>query len=418
MKADVVVIGAGVVGAHAAFQLAERGLTGILVDPGPPGGEQAASYGNAAWLSSHSILPPASPGIWRQVPGWLSDPMGPLRVRPAYLPRAAGWLWRYLASASTEEKLRNTARALRTLLKDAPHRHAEVAGRAGLSDLIDAESGLMHVYPDRAGFEAEALAWRIRSDLGIVHEEIEAEELAQRQPDLAPGYRFGVFVSEAGQCLNPGAYCAGLIAHIEARGWRRVAARATGFQHKAGRLVAVRTSQGDIACDAAVIATGARSAPLAREAGDRVPLEAERGYHVMVEGGGNLPGPRTSVMVGDRKVVISRLANGIRCAGQVEISGVDAAPDWRRAEILRKHLAAVFPGLDVTDARVWLGSRPSTPDGLPVIGRARLEGVVHAFGHGHVGLVGSARTGDLVAQLVAGETPGIDLTPFAVARFG
>ncbi len=418
MKADVVVIGAGVVGAHAAFQLAERGLTGILVDPGPPGGEQAASYGNAAWLSSHSILPPASPGVWRQVPGWLADPMGPLRVRPSYLPRAAGWLWRYLASASTEEKLRRTATALRALLKEAPQRHAEVAGRAGLAELIDAESGLMHVYPDRAGFEAEALAWRIRSELGIAFEEIEGQDLAQRQPDLAPGYRFGVFVPEAGQCLNPGAYCAGLIDHVEARGWRRLAARATGFSERAGRLVAVKTGQGDIACDAAVIASGARSAVLARGAGDRVPLEAERGYHVMVEGGGNLPGPRTSVMVGDRKVVISRLANGIRCAGQVEISGVDAAPDWRRAEILRKHLAAVFPDLDVGEARVWLGSRPSTPDGLPVIGQARLEGVIHAFGHGHVGLVGSARTGELVAQLVTGEMLGIDLAPFAAARFG
>ncbi|MFC3612803.1 NAD(P)/FAD-dependent oxidoreductase [Lutimaribacter marinistellae] len=417
MKAEVVIIGAGVVGAHAAFQLAERGVTGVLVDPGPPGGEQAASYGNAAWLSSHSVLPPASPGVWRQVPGWLADPMGPLRIRPGHLPRAAGWLWRYLASASTEEKLRKTAAALRTLLAAAPQRHAEVAGRAGLPDLIDANSGLMHVYPDRSGFEAEALAWRIRSELGIVHEEIEGAELAQRQPDLAPGYRFGIFVPEAGQCLNPGAYCAGLIAHSIARGWRHVAARATGFHEKAGRLVAVRTTQGDIACDAAVIASGARSAALARQSGDRVPLEAERGYHVMVEGGGNLPGPRSSIMVGDRKVVISRLENGIRVAGQVEIADVDAAPDWRRAEILRKHLAEVFPGLDVGEARVWLGSRPSTPDGLPVIGQARLGGVIHAFGHGHVGLVGSARTGELVAQLVTGEAPGIDLAPFAAARF-
>lgn len=418
MKADVVVIGAGVVGAHAAVQLVERGLGVVLVDPGPPGGEQAASYGNAAWLSSHSILPPATPGAWKQVPGWLADPLGPLRIRPSHLLRAAPWLLRYLASGSTEAKLRQTATALRALLKDAPRRHAEVAARTGLADLIDAECGLTHVYPDRAAYEAEALGWRIRRDLGIVCKEVEAEELARMQPDIGPDYSFAIHVPEAGQCLDPGAYCAGLVAHVRSRGARLLAARATGFRSRDGRLIAVRTTQGDIDCGSAVIAAGARSAVLARAAGDRVPLESERGYHITVEGGGNLPGPRSSIMVADRKVVISRLAQGIRCAGQVEIAAADAPADWRRAEILRRHLAEVFPGLDVSEGRVWLGLRPSTPDGLPVIGPAsRLEGVVHAFGHGHVGLVGSARTGELVGQLVTGAPPAIDLAPFRADRF-
>ena len=149
-----------------------------------------------------------------------------------------------------------------------------------------------------------------------------------------------------------------------------------------------------------------------------MPLESERGYHVTVEGGANMPGPTTSVMVSDRKVVITRLAQGIRCAGQVEIAGPDAAPDWRRAEIMRTHLAAIFPGLDTSDARVWLGLRPSLPDGKPVIAAARnIKGVVHCFGHGHVGLVSSARSGRLAAQLVTGETPEIDLAPFSSDRF-
>ncbi|MDO9527235.1 MAG: FAD-dependent oxidoreductase [Gemmobacter sp.] len=418
MKADVVVIGAGVIGAQTAVQLVDRGLSVVVVDPGPPGGEQAASYGNLAWLSSHSILPPASPGVWRQVPKWLFDPMGPLSLRLGHLPRALPWLLRYLASASTEEKLRRTAGHLRALLKGSPALHAEMAARTGLSHLIDANSGLMHVYRDRAGYQADALGWTIRRDLGITCEEIEADDLARRQPDLSPDYRFGIFVPEAGQCRNPGAYCAGLAAHAERFGAQRIAARATGFRAAGGRLQSVVTTQGEITCGAAVIAAGAQAKALAAQAGDSVPLESERGYHFMVEGDAGLAGPTTSLMAGDRKVVVTRLETGVRCGGQVEIAAADAPADWRRADILRRHLAEMFPGLDTSQGRVWMGSRPSMPDGLPVIGAAAgLAGVVHAFGHGHTGLVGSARTGQLVAQLVSGETPELDLSPYSPARF-
>lgn len=418
MKADVVVIGTGIVGAHAAVRLLERGMRVVLVDPGPPGGEQAASYGNAAWLSSHSVLPPAAPGVWKQVPRWLRDPLGPLTLRPSYLPKAAPWLLRYLASASTEQKLRRTAGHLRSLLRDAPALHAEVAERAGVPELIDAKSGLMHIYRSRADYEADGLGWQIRRDLGILCEEVEADELARRQPHLSADYRFAVHVPEAGQCRDPGAYCAGLVGFAERQGARRVAARAVGFRAKDGQLEAVLTTQGEIACGAAVIAAGAHSKALAAKAGDRVPLETERGYHFTVEGEGEMPGPTTGVMVADRKVVISRLQNGVRCAGQVEIAGKDAPADWRRAEIVRQHLAETFPGLDTAHGRVWLGLRPSMADGLPVIGAATgIRGVIHAFGHGHVGLVGSARTGQVVAQLAAGETPAIDLAPYAAGRF-
>lgn len=416
MKADVVIIGAGLIGAHTAVQVLDQGLSVVLVDPGPAGGEQAASYGNAAWLSSHSVLPPASPGVWKQIPGWLRDPLGPLALRPARLPAAAHWLLRYLVAASTEAKLRVTAGHLRALLLDAPALHAEVAEKIGLPHLIDATSGLMHVYPDRAGFEAEEMGWRLRREVGIEWEELGAEALAVRQPNLSRDYRFGVFVPECGHCRDPGVYTSGLVAHAEGRGARRIAASALGFQSEGGKLVAVETTQGGIACGAAVIAAGVRSAPLASKAGDRVPLESERGYHTMVEGNG--PGPSIPIMVGDRKVVVTKLEQGVRCAGQIEIAGIETLPDWRRAEVLRQHLAALIPGLDTTGARVWMGHRPSTPDGLPCIGvSSGMAGVIYAFGHGHIGLVSSARTGRLAAQLVAGEAPEIDVAPFRAGRF-
>lgn len=416
MNADVAVIGAGAIGAQTAVQLVERGLDVVLIEPGEAGADHAASYGNAAWLSSHSVVPPATPGVWKQVPGWIVDPLGPLAVRPLYLPRSAGWLWRYLASASTATKVAAIARSLRTLLVDAPRLHAEVAERAGVGHLINATSGLMHVWRDRAAFEGDAFGWKIRQEVGVEWRELDSNEIAAMQPELSRDYQFGLFVPEAGHCRNPGAYVAALVAHAERQGLRRVETHAVGFTQAGGRLTGVKTSHGTVTCQAAVIATGARSRPLAAMAGDKVPLESERGYHVTAEG--DVPGPEIPVMLGDRKVIVTKLAQGVRCAGQVEIGGLEAAPDWRRAEILRRHLAEIIPSLDTTKAKVWMGHRPSMPDGMPVIGPASgIAGVVHAFGHGHVGLVGSARTGRLAAQLATGETPEIDVSPFSARRF-
>ena len=422
----VVVAGAGFIGLASAIELRGAGWDVTLVDPGPSGGEQAASYGNAGWLSSHSILPPASPGVWRQVPGWLMDPLGPLALRWSYLPRALPWLWRYLESASTEAKVRRTAHALRSLLQGAALLHQDLAQRAGASHLLT-HQGVLHVYRSRADFVADAFAWDVRRQEGIAWTEWDADTLRMREPDLAPDYGFAVHVAEAGHCRNPGAYAAALAAHAQAIGVRRITARATGLRPSGGRLQAVQTDQGDIAADALVIAAGAYSLPLAQAAGDRVSLDTERGYHVTlapVDATATQtvqPAPRTTMMVMDRKLIVHRMDCGLRVAGQVEIAGNDAPPDWRRAEVLRQHLGALFPAISadqLSGGRVWMGRRPSTPDGLPCIGLASgCQGVVHAYGHGHVGLGSSARTGRLVAQLLQGATPDIDLAPFSPQRF-
>jgi D-amino-acid dehydrogenase len=419
-RRHVVVIGAGAVGSATAIEALRAGLRVTVIEPGEPGGPQATSYGNAGWLSSHSVIPPALPGAWRKVPGWLADPLGPLAVRWRYLPRAMPWLLRYLASGWTEARVQRTADALRTLLADAPALHARLAAEAGVPQLIE-RRGLLHAYRSRAEFESDALGWRVRQRTGVRWEEWSADELRRREPDLDARYTLGIFVPEAGHCRNPGAYVAALAQHARASGAERLATRATGFRIEGGRLRAVRTETGEeIACDAAAICTGARSGPLAAAAGSAVPLESERGYHVVVEGAA--VGPRTPVMVADGKLIAHWMDGGLRAAGQVEIGGLDAGPDWRRAEILHRHLQSMFPALADAGGAVavkqWLGHRPSMPDGLPCIGpSAASADVVLAFGHGHVGLCGSARTGRLAAQLLAGVEPEMPLAPFSPERF-
>jgi D-amino-acid dehydrogenase len=175
-----------------------------------------------------------------------------------------------------------------------------------------------------------------------------------------------------------------------------------------------------VAADRAVIAVGAHGKALAEAAGDRVPIESERGYHIVIAA--PEVSVRTPVMVADAKAPLTPTAQGLRVAGQVELATIDAEPDWRRAEILLGLARRMLPGLpaDIPPERIrrWMGHRPSVADGLPVIGPAAASGdVIHAFGHGHVGLAASAKTAALVADLVSARPPVIDPAPYGAARF-
>jgi len=419
MTQHVVVIGAGIVGAASAIELLRDGHRVTIVEPGEPGGEQAASYGNGTLLNPSSVIPMSSPGIWRKVPGWLADPLGPLAIRWRYLPRLLPWLTRFLRAGDTEAKVAATARALRPLLLDAPARQRRLAEEAAVGELITRQ-GVLFVFPTRADFAAEDHAWRVRRETGVQWLELSADELRQREPGLDRRYTFGVLVEENGQCHDPGAYVAALVRHAQSLGARLVQERAIGFRIENRRLRAVLTGTGEIAADKAVIAAGAWSKVLAAAAGDRVPLETERGYHAVI----TQPGiaPRYPVMPSDGKMACVMTPQGLRLAGQVELAGLDAAPNWRRAEVLRDFARRVFPDLphDLPEGavKVWMGHRPSMPDGLPCIGPASgCADVVHAFGHGHVGLTAGAATGRLVADLVGGRQPEMDIGAYSAGRF-
>jgi D-amino-acid dehydrogenase len=416
----VVVIGAGIVGACCTLELLRAGHRVTLIEPGEPGGDQSASYGNGAWLSPASVVPMSMPGLWKKVPGYLLDRDGPLTIRWRALGSLAPWLWRFLLAGSTVPRVEATARALAALLHDAPERHRALAAEAGVADLV-VQSGLLYAYPDRAAFEAEALAWRLRRDNGVRWEEWDDATLHARVPQLGERYRFGAWVGQGAHCHDPGAYVGALVRHALAQGAQRVRARAMGFEFEGDRLCAVRTESARIECTQAVIAAGVHSRALALEAGDRVSLESERGYHVELPDA-RLPLPMP-VMPSDGKMSNAWLGQGLRIAGQVELASVDAEPDWRRAEVLLGHARASYPALAElpadTPQRRWMGHRPSTPDGRPVIGRSRRSSqVLHAFGHGHVGLASGPVTGRLIAELASGMEPSIDLAPYSPQRFG
>jgi D-amino-acid dehydrogenase len=308
---------------------------------------------------------------------------------------------------------------LSALLADAPSRHGALAREAGVPHLIE-QRGLLYVYPERTAFESEALAWRLRRDNGVRWIELAGDELYQREPALDRCYRFGALVEAGAHCVDPGEYVAALVRHAQSLGAPLCRARATGFDIRDGKLAAVLIDQGAITCDRAVIAAGIRSRELAKAAGDRVNLESERGYHVVITD--PEVAPKTPVMPSDGKMANTLTAGGLRASGQVELASVDAPPNWERAAVLLKHLRRTYPALqrDIAADRVkyWMGHRPSTPDGLPGIGPASATSdIIHAFGHGHVGLASAPMTARLVAEIIGERTPSIPIFAYSASRF-
>ena len=415
----VVVIGAGIIGAACAIELLRDGHQVTLVEAGDPGGTQATSYGNAAWLSPASVIPMSMPGLWKKIPQYLLDKNSPLTLRWRALPALFPWLIRFLLAGASVARVEATARALTALLREAPARHRALAAEAGVPELIISR-GLLYAYPNRAAFEAEALAWRLRRDNHISWKELDAQALHERAPEIGETYQFGILLEQGANCLDPGTYVAALVKHAVAQGATLLRARASGFDIQNGHLRAVLTDAGELACDRAVIAAGIHSKALAKLAGDNICMESERGYHVIVE---NPPFKlATPVMSGDTKIGYTSTLAGFRVAGQVELTSMQAAPDWSRADKLLQHAMAAYPALAKSAKTAviqrWMGNRPSTTDGRPVLGQASgCAQIFHAFGHGHIGLVSGPMSGRLVADLISGRPPIIDPAPYSVTRF-
>ncbi len=414
----VVVVGSGIIGACTALELLRSGHRVTILEPNEPGGRHAASYGHGCWISPASVVPMSMPGLWKQIPAYLLDPNGPLVIRWRYIARLLPWLTRFLFAGATVPRVEATATALATLLKDSPARHAALAGELGRPDLIRRE-GLLYAYPDRKTFEAEGLAWRLRRMTGLRWRELDRRALATREPALAERYQFGILVEDGAHCVDPGTYVSALVEAAVAGGAQLVKKKATGFAFDNDRLAAVEAEGSRIPCDRAVIASGIWSRTLARAAGDRIPLETERGYHGVVASPKG--GPKHPVMPSDGRMANTPTRQGLRLSGQVELASVDTPPNWSRVDALVTHALETYPSLGPRDDLVldrWMGHRPSTPDGLPVIGTSsRSADVFYAFGHGHVGFASAPMTGRIVADQLSGATGAHDIRPFSPRRF-
>jgi len=406
-----IVVGAGIVGACCAGWLQKKGLQVTLVERDGPG--EATSFGNAGSLSPTAVLPVAMPGMVSQIPGWLLDPLGPLVVRWPYLPRALPWLVRFIRCANPEAMWR-TGRGLWPLLQPIFECYEPLVRNANCEDLIRRE-GCLYVYDSEADFKAARLGEEMRRALGAVLEDVAESDLRRMEPGLAPRFRWARYAPENGYTIDPHRLTKAIAGQVVADGGRLVRADAKSIASRGGRAV-LRTSEGEIDADAVVVAAGAWSHRLAASVGDRIPLESQRGYHVTLANPKVQAGRMMNWM--SRRVFATPMAMGMRFAGTVEIAGLDAEPNWERAGRLLALAQEMFPGIDASNVSRWMGHRPCLPDSLPVIGPSpRAKGVYYAFGHGHVGMCSASGTGRTIAELVAGEAPQVDVSPFRADRF-
>ncbi|MGA0570224.1 NAD(P)/FAD-dependent oxidoreductase [Variovorax sp. VNK109] len=409
----IAVIGTGIVGTCTAAWLQRDGHQITFFDPREPG--EACSFGNAGSLSPSACLPVGMPGMWKRVPRWLLDPLGPLTVRWAYAPAVVPWLLSMLRH-STREEVTRIATALRSLLEPIFDCYDPLIGDAGATHLVR-RSGCLYVYSSRETAAQWAWGMNLRRSLGVNMIDIGQEELESLEPDLKGKFRFGILAPENGSTSDPSALVKALHAHSVARGARSVRQAVTGFEQQGGQVTGVKTADGQATpVDGVVIAAGAWSGQLAAVLGTRVPLETQRGYHVTVRSS-NLQLKHT-VMAVEHNLMVNPMAMGLRLAGTVEFAGLKAPPNYDRAQRLLRQGQDLFPHLDTSDTTQWMGHRPCMPDSLPVIGRTRrADNAWLAFGHGHMGMCMGATTGREVAHLVAGRQPQVDLKPFSPERF-
>ncbi|MCK1489130.1 FAD-binding oxidoreductase [Bradyrhizobium sp. 180] len=411
---SVAIIGAGAVGVCCANYLRDAGFDVVIIDPVEPGDPQQCSYGNAGGLSPGSCIPNAMPGILRELPGLLLDPEGPVSLRLLDLPHALPWLLRFLWS-SRASRAGEIADAMIELNRLTFEFYQPLVAQAGCKDLIQYR-GQLFVYEDPIAPSRATLSTKMRRDRGVRVELLDESQLRELEPSLSPAYKAGLFLPEQGQCVNPGRLIASLWQLAAQKGARQLRTKAKGFAFGQNGPVSILTDDGPVSADFFVVAAGVCSAPLARQLAVHVPLIAERGYHVVLEN--TDVGLRANTCCAARRFVAAQMEGGLRVTGTAEFAKPSAPPRWERAEMLVRQAKFMFPSLSATSVHRWMGSRPSTPDSIPVIERTpRYSNAILAFGHGHQGLMAASTTGKLVSQLVAGETTRIDLSPYRSSRF-
>ncbi|WP_208699388.1 MULTISPECIES: FAD-binding oxidoreductase [unclassified Mesorhizobium] len=409
---DIAIIGGGIIGICAAAFLAEAGLDVTVFDR--TGICEETSSGNAAAFAFSDVLPLAHKGMIRQLPKWLADPLGPLSIPPAYLPKLLPWLirfWRAGAPGKYEASL--TAQA--GMMKLAEAEWWDLLDRSGTRPMLR-EDGSLELYESEAEFRASLSGWAARERFGIGFRHVAGEDLAGLQPGLSPRFVKGTFVPGWKTVADPKLLGKAVWAYAQSKGARFEMARIDGVAADQDGATLTLPDGSTRQARRLVVTAGAWSHLLARQLGDRIPLETERGYNT------TLPTSAFDVtrqlIFSGHGFVITPLETGLRVGGAVELGGIERPPNFNRSKALLRKAREFLPGLDPSGGREWMGFRPSLPDSVPVIGKAtRSRSVIYAFGHGHLGLTQAAATGRLIREFILGQTSSVDLAPFSPQRF-
>ncbi len=408
ISSEIAVIGAGVVGLAIAEALVAEGLEVILVDPLPPG--SGASYGNAGTIADYAVLPVGTPDVLKNLPSLLFNRNSPLAIRPGALLSLTPWLTRFARQSLPGQAARNS-QAIANLLAGARDLWHDLAARIGGLDLLE-QKGCLYLYETEQAFRAAETDMAYRRSFGVEVDLISSRDLAHLEPDL-PEFPGAAFFSGAAFLTDPGAMVQRL-AQSTMQYAGLLTARVDGLTRQFDGVV-LDGPDFRLHAKKVIVAAGAHSRPFAKLAGDDVPLDTERGYHLEWD----MPAPPLNRPCSptSRGFYLCPMSGRLRVAGTVELGGLTAPPSQHRLDRLLEGARAIFPDLPEPSAS-WMGFRPSMPDSLPVIGPSKGgPEVIHAFGHGHIGLTLAPITARIVTDLVQGREPELDITPYRSSRF-
>ncbi|WP_040679062.1 NAD(P)/FAD-dependent oxidoreductase [Rhizobium mesoamericanum] len=409
---SVIVVGAGIIGLSVAFEALQCGATVTIVDRDPEGDK--ASYGNAGGIAVTEVLPASVPGLWKKVPYWLLDPLGPLALRIGHAPHMVPWLWSFARVGSGSDVAR-ISEALASINSRVYDDLVPLFNKVGLAgDLF--RKGALTVYETEDGILREKHEWNAKRALGVEVQELSARDVRDMEPALGPIVKSGVFTPQWSHITDPKKVVDVLRTWLAANGAKILRGQVDRvFLTSDGTAVALNGGT-TLTATKVVIAAGAWSAQLAEQLGDRMLLESERGYNTTIAAPGVTL--EREVIFADRKFVATPLSVGLRIGGAAEFGGLQSPPNFRRSKALVKLAKRYLPGLNEEGGVEWSGHRPATPDSLPVIGRSSLSPhIIYAFGHGHLGLTQGPSTGKIVGDLLFDRAPGLDLSPFSATRF-
>ncbi len=406
------VIGAGIVGACVALRLRERGFDVALIERDGPG--KACSFGNAGRIATALARPKSVPGLLAKVPAMLRDPRHPLKTSLGFVVRNHRWFSRFVRAGRPAEVERITM-AMHRLLEKADAAVERLTDDVAATGVLKRD-GVFYVYQDPALAEAAHDEMQAAIRRGLQAEYVTGDQIRDIDPAIPASVSCGYYKPHERFVRSPLELTQAVIRAFERAGGRIVHDQVTALERRPGRAPRVRLRTDAVECDKVVLAAGAWSPRVAASLGIRLLVVAERGYHAALPNA--RVGLKTALHYGDRLVSITPMTGGLRATSGAEFADPDAPPNWSRRDVVIDGARALYPDLDASDATRWMGSRPSTPDTLPVIGAPNAEpDLLIATGHGTLGLTLSAISADIVAALACGERPVLDTSDYRPDRF-
>ena len=411
---DVLVIGGGSVGVCSAYYLAERGFSVTLVEKNEIC--SGCSWGNAGLIVPSHSIPLAAPGVVAQGLKWMVDPASPFYIKPRMDFELLSWLWKFSRAATKRRALRS-AQVLAELSRVSLELFDELAALEGL-DFDYVRRGVLILYLTQKGLEDGIREAEMLRGVGVDSQLMDRQQVRELEPTLASSPGIGGLYYPGDAQVIPADFVEGLAARVASSGGRICpSTEIVGFETTGRRITGVRTTRGKFQPREVVLAAGFSSPTLLKSLGIRVPIQPAKGYSITVK---RPPGsPDLPVIFGEAKATATPMGDTLRFAGTLELSGLDFSINQRRVGAILRAARKYLPSIKELDPiRTWQGMRPCTPDGLPVIGRAKsFENLMVAGGHGTLGVSLGPVTGKLVSQIAAGDKPLISLAPLALERF-